>query len=235
MNLKQSFILLLSLLYSLALSVQAGEPRQSLTSIQLQAEAYIEAYPFESPYPVSFELAELDPRLHLKPCSRTLDIRFSHADRISGNTSLSIQCRKPVKWKLHLPVRIDLYDDVALNRSPLVRGQAIEKGNIVFRKKKVTALQQGYFTRDNSFARLQARRNLPAGSILTPGNMAEKKLVQSGQMVNILLNIKGLQVKSSGKALQSATLGQVIKVKNLQSNKIIQATVSGNGEVQVRF
>ena len=235
MKLKQSAILWFSLLLLPALSAHAGNERQSLASIALQAEAFIADYPFESKYPVSFELSTLDPRLHLKPCARALDIRFTHPDRISGNTSLSIQCQSPVNWRLHLPVRIELYDDVAINRSPLVRGQSIAPGNIVFRKKKVTALQQGYFTRDDSFERLQARRNLPSGSILTPANMAEKKMVTSGQMVNILLNIKGLQVKSSGKALQSATLGQVIKVKNLQSNKIIQATVSGNGEVQVRF
>jgi flagella basal body P-ring formation protein FlgA len=235
MNLKQSAIFLLGFLVLAVLSVHADSKRQSLTSIALQAEAFIADYPFESSYPVSYQLSSLDQRLRLKPCLRALDIHFTHPDRISGNTSLSIQCQTPVKWRLHLPVRIDLYDDVALNRSPLVRGQTIDSGNIVFRKKKITALNQGYFTRDDSFERLQARRNLPSGSILTPANVAEKKLVTSGQMVNILLNIKGLRIKSSGKALQSATLGQVIKVKNLQSNKVIQATVSGDGEVQVRF
>ncbi len=227
---------LVTLLMLLAgFNVSAAQTSQSLTSVSLQAEEFIVSYPYQTPYPVSFEIAEMDSRLRLKPCKEALDIRFTHADRTSGNTSLKIQCRAPVSWKLHVPVRIDLYDDAAFTRTPLLRGQSISTRDIGFRKTRVTGLRQGYFTAKDSLERLQARRNLPAGRVLTPANLAEKKLVHSGQSVNILLDIKGLQIKSSGKALQSASLGQVIKVKNLQSQKIIQATVSGPGEVRVRF
>lgn len=233
--LKSTDILLLICILLASTAAVAGNARQSLASIALQAESFIDDYPFESLYPVRYELSKLDSRLRLKPCNQTLDIRFTHPGRTTGNTSLNIQCHAPVNWKLHLPVHIDLFDDVALTKTPLLRGQAIDTGNIIFRKKKISGLSQGYFTRKDAFDRLQARRNLPAGSILSPANVAQKMLVKSGQIVNIILNIKGLQIKSSGKALQSATLGKTIKVKNLQSSKIIQATVSGMGEVQVRF
>ncbi len=235
MILKPLAILMLYLLLAPGFNVQASEQRQSLASIALQAEAFISDYPYASPYPVSFKLARLDPRLKLKPCQQPLEINFSQAGRATGNTALTIQCHTPVNWKLHLPVRVDLYDDVALNQSPLIRGQSIDSTRIIYRKKKISNLQRGYFTRKDPLNRLQARRNLPAGTILSPANVAEKMLVKSGQIVNIILNIRGLRIKSSGKALQSAALDKVIRVKNTQSNKIIEATVSGDGEVQVHY
>jgi len=235
MPLKPPAILMSVFLLMQSFSVLALEQRQSLASIALQAEAFISQYAYDSPYPVRFKLSRLDPRLHLKPCAQALEIHFSQPDRVTGNTALTVQCHTPVNWKLHLPVRIDLYDDIALNKSPLIRGQSIDSTRVIYRKKKISTLNRGYYTRKDSLERLQARRNLPAGSILSPANVVEKMLVKSGQMVNIILNIKGLRIKSSGKALQSAALGKVIRVKNIQSYKIIEATVSGSGEVLVHY
>ncbi len=232
---KSPILFMLCLLMVWSITALAGSRYQSLSSILLQAEAFISDYPYESPYPVRYQLTRLDPRLKLQPCQTALEISFSQVARISGNTALTIQCHTPVNWKLHLPIRVDLYDDVAVTTSPLVRGQAIDRQRIIFRKKKISNLQHGFFTRKDPLDRLQARRNLPAGTILSPANVDQKLLVKSGQIVNIILNIQGLRIKSSGKALQSASLGKVIRVKNTQSNKIIEATVSAEGEVRVHY
>jgi len=81
--------------------------------------------------------------------------------------------------------------------------------------------------------RLQAKRNLASNSILNSANVAPKLLVTSGQKVTIILKINGLHIKSTGLALQSASLGQLIKVRNTQSNKIVEGTVSSEGQVSV--
>ena len=152
-----------------------------------------------------------------------------------GNTSLTIRCKAPVNWQIHLPVRIDIYDDIAVTKTPLIKGQSIDAKSIHFRKKKITDLHQGYFRKIDSLDRLQAKRNLSSNSILNSANVAAKHLVTSGQTVTILLKINGLQIKSTGLALQSASLGQLVKVRNKQSNKIIEGTVSSEGQVSVNL
>ena len=232
---KPANILLIIFLLLSAVSGLANADRQSLTSVALQAESFLADYPYTSPYPSRFELSKLDKRLNLKPCDESLKINFTHAQKVMGNTSLTIRCEAPVNWRIHLPVRIDIYDDIALNKTPLLKGQTIDASSIHYRKKKITNLHQGYFGRLDSIERLQARRNLASNSILNSANVAPKLLVTSGQRVTILLKIKGLEIKSTGLALQSASLGQLVKVKNTQSNKIIEGTVSSEGQVTIRL
>ncbi len=211
----------------------AWAERQSLASIKLQAESFIAAYPYESPYPARFQLSALDPRLQLKPCASDLEIDFARADKVMGNTALSISCNQPVHWQIHLPVQVDIYDDVMVNRVPLVKGQFIDTKLVKPKKTKVSALFHGYFSEKVALTGLQAKRNLASNTVLTPANLAPRQLVASGQQVTILLNLKGLQVKSTGQALQSASMGQLVKVRNTQSNKIVEGVVTAHGQISV--
>ena len=232
---KQANILLFIFLLLWVTNGLANTDRQSLTSITLQAESFLADYPYTSPYPARFELSNLDKRLNLKACNNTLKVKFTHAQKVMGNTSLTIRCEAPVNWQIHLPVRVDIYDDIALNKSPLLKGQTIDTNSIHYRKKKITNLHQGYFGRLDSLERLQAKRNLASNSILSSANVAPKLLVTSGQRVTILLKINGLEIKSTGLALHSASLGQLVKIKNTQSNKIVEGTVSSEGQVTIRL
>ncbi len=211
----------------------AWAERQSLASIVLQAESFLAAYPYESPYPARFQLSSLDPRLQLKPCARDLKIDFTRADRVMGNTALTIACDHPVHWQIHLPVQVDIYDDVLVSKTPLVKGQIIDENQVKKKKMKVSSLFHGYFSEKVALTGLQAKRNLARNSVLNPTNLAPRQLVTSGQQVTIVLNLQGLQVKSSGQALQSASQGQVIKVRNTQSNKIVEGVVTASGQISV--
>lgn len=231
---KPAFTLwLLSFCLGTTLSAQADQ--QSLTSIELQAEAFISAHPYQSPYPVRVLLSELDPRLKLKACHEDLDISFSQPSRTMGNTALTIRCSQPVAWKLLLPANIAVFDEVAISASPLTRGQIIDSQNIEYRKKNISLLKQGYYRKGDVLSGLEARRNLSSGQVLTPASLQPRKLVNSGQRVTIMLNIDGLKIKTSGQALSSASMGQIVKVRNTRSNKIVEAVVTGEGQVKVQL
>ena len=220
------------------LSITCGQnlayaERQSLSSIELQVESFIINYPYATPYPVSFTSSNIDDRLNLKPCDDELDIKFTRADKTMGNTSISIRCHAPINWQIHLPISVQVFDDVLVNKTPLVKGQSINTHNIKYQKQDISALQQGYFQRSSALEHFQAKRNLAAHTILSSSNLTQRMLVKSGQEVSIILNAKGLQIKSSGRALQSASRGQVVKVKNTRSNKVVEGIVTGEAQVTV--
>lgn len=220
------------LLLSSLLPVQATEI-QSLASIRLQAESFIMNYPYESPYPPGFKLGNLDSRLRLKACHEPLSVAFSRSNIVHGNTALMVRCPTNAKWKIHLPVRIDVFDDVVVAAKPLLKGQKIDNSAIAFQKHNIARLKNGYYSKSSALEQLQAKRNLVRGTVLTPAKLAPLLMVRSGQQVTLVLNYNGLQIKSSGKALQSATLGQLIKVRNSQSLKIVEGVVSGEGLVRI--
>ena len=222
--------LVMTVSYSLADAAQ-----QSLTSIKLQAETFIAEYPYQSPYPARINLSELDKRLKLRACDTPLKISFTRPEKTMGNTSLSVSCSTPVNWQLYLPVRVDVFDDVLVNKTPLARGQTIDVNGLVYRKENIARLTQGFFRRGEALQKLEAKRNIPAMTVLTPAHLAPRHLVKAGQRVTIVLKYAGLQVKSNGLALQSASLGQTVKVKNTQSNKVVEGIVSAEGQINVRL
>ncbi len=58
-------------------------------------------------------------------------------------------------------------------------------------------------------------------------------MVRSGQQVTLVLDYKGLQIKSTGTALRSASLGEIVKVRNNQSLRVVEGIVSGDALVRV--
>ena len=206
---------------------------QSLASIRLQAEEFVMSWPYESPYPPRFRAGNLDSRLRLKACAAPLEIDFAHRDRVYGNTALLIRCPLNTTWKLHLPVSIEVFADVAVASTPLVKGQILDAAAISLQKTNIARLKNGYFDEIAALAGLEVRRGLPVGTVLTQRNLQPRLLVKSGQRVTLVLNYRGLQVKSSGRALQSARMGQRVRVRNSQSQKIVEGVVSGEGLVKI--
>ena len=208
---------------------------QSLASIRMQTESFIANYPYESPYPPRFQISKLDSRLRLKACPVALRVEFARRDLIAGNTALRINCPTKAGWKIHLPVHVEVFEDVVVTAKPLLKGQKIDASAVAFQKQNIAQLRNGYYVKNSNFNQLQARRNLSQGTVLTPKNMSPRLMVRSGQLVTLVLDYNGLQIKSTGTALKSAALGQVVQVRNSQSLRIVEGIVSGEAQVRVNI
>lgn len=221
-----------ALLLAPVLQIQAADI-QSLASIRMQTESFITSYPYKSPYPPRFQISKLDSRLRLKACPKALVVEFARRDLDLGNTAVKVSCPAEPAWKIHLPVQVEVFEDVVVAAKPLLKGQIIDASAVTFRKQNIARLRNGYYLKNSSFKELQARRNLRQGTVLTPANLAPRLMVRSGQKVTLVLDYNGLQIKSTGTALQSATLGQVVRVRNSQSLRVVEGIVSGEALVRV--
>ena len=215
------------------LSHASSQDFQSLASIRMQARDFIAAYPYQSPYPPKFQLGNLDSRLRLKACPQPLTITFARPDRPSANTALLVQCPAATGWKIHYPVRIDLFDDVLVTAKPLVKGQNIDESGTRYQKTNVTRLNHGYFRNISALRDLQARRNLARGTVLSPANMEPRLLVRAGQQVTLIVEMNGLRIKALGRAMRSASMGQPVRVRNSHSQRIVEGIVAGDALVKV--
>lgn len=207
----------------------------SLQSIRMQAEDFIQQYPYETPYSPRIHVSDLDPRLHLKSCTQPLKIGFARADKTYGNTALNIACQSESRWKLLLPAQIELFDDVLVLSKAVQKGQIIDASLVSLQKKNISRLNNGYFSQMGDITGLESRRNLARGAILTPASLVPKLMVKSGQQVTLILNYRGLRIKATGTALQSARHGEVIRVRNSQSSRVVEGIVSGEAQVRVNI
>jgi flagella basal body P-ring formation protein FlgA len=85
---------------------------------------------------------------------------------------------------------------------------------------------------------LIAKRQLPANTVLRPhmvGPVKSPIIVKRNQNVVIRIQKPGLLVTATGKTMQEARAGEYIKVRNVDSQRIILARVNEDGTVEPIF
>lgn len=85
---------------------------------------------------------------------------------------------------------------------------------------------------------LVARRRLPANTVLQPnmvGQVKHEPIVKRNQNVIIRIDRLGLEVTAIGKTMQQGIAGEYIKVRNVDSQRIILAKVNEDGTVEPVF
>jgi flagellar basal body P-ring formation protein FlgA len=78
-----------------------------------------------------------------------------------------------------------------------------------------------------------ATRALRPGEFLTRRSVGDADFIRSGAMVQLLVETGSLRMSVTVRALQNGKLGDRIKVRNMDSDRVITAVVTGRGEVRV--
>ena len=71
------------------------------------------------------------------------------------------------------------------------------------------------------------------GQILHPRHLFESFDINNGDIISIVVNFGNVDVTVSGEAKDSGNLGDLIKVKNLKSGKIIKGYVKKNKKIKI--
>ena len=80
---------------------------------------------------------------------------------------------------------------------------------------------------------LVPHRFIRAGMPVTKGYFQQPVAVNSGQHVNIILNIRGIKVSAKGIVMTRGRIGSLVKVKNETTEKILTARVIDSQTVEV--
>lgn len=80
---------------------------------------------------------------------------------------------------------------------------------------------------------LAARQPLRAGQALRQTDLMRPMVVQRNEPVTITYEVPGIMLTIRGKAAESGAVGDLVNVLNIQSNRTVQATVTGPGRVTV--
>ncbi len=180
-------------------------------------------------------LTSLSDRLVLPKCGELLQVSMAPGTKLHGNTSLAVSCASPQKWKIHVAAHIDGQVNVLIARHPIPRGTVIQNEDLKFVLRRYSQLNYGYYGSAKLLANMEAKRNIRAGQVLTPNILRAQKMVLRGEHITIMAQNGGLNLRVKGKALMDGQMGQMIKVKNLSSKKLIYARVISAGMVKVNF
>lgn len=180
-------------------------------------------------------VSPVDARLQLPQCAQTLETFSQTGDLHPGRNTLGVRCIDTPGWTIYNSVQIKSFKEVLILSKPANRNDIITPEHLGFETKEVSTLTQGYNLAADDALGKQLIRSLPAGTVLNNHHYTEAKLIKRGERVNIQAGKSGFNISMSGQALTDGARGQRINVKNLSSQRVIQATVSNPGEVQIYF
>jgi len=230
---KINFILTI-LLFSSYIQQSGAAQFQSISSIQEATRQFI-ASNLTSSTNYKLQLGQIDPRLKLPLCSEAINI-FTQKDELkAGRNSIGVKCNSKKKWTIYTSVIIKIYKDVIVLSQPIRRGEFYTKDKLLSVKKELSNLRSGFFTETRNIINKQATRNLKLGAVVTPSNITEPKLVKRGEKVTIKVSSPNLEISAIGIALMDGIKNQNIRIKNIKSKQIVQATVIKQGQVVVTF
>ncbi|MCW0181445.1 flagellar basal body P-ring formation chaperone FlgA [Zavarzinia sp.] len=80
---------------------------------------------------------------------------------------------------------------------------------------------------------MAARKPLRAGRPVSLSEVRRPILVNKGSLLTVRVSMPGIELSTTAKAIEQGAMGEVIRVMNLTSNRVVQAVVSGAGEAVV--
>lgn len=157
-------------------------------------------------------------QISVKPLYQTTPIgRFAIVLKIARDDS------KLETEQIRLHIR--KYAEVVVVGERIKRFDDISLGNISIQRKEITTLREDPLTSIESLTNMRARRNIAKDKILTKGDIELNPVVKSYSDVHIVY-VSGLcKITTAGKALQDGYAGELIRVKNKSSGKIVFARV----------
>ncbi len=213
--------------------VQADEI-QPLDSIQAAAEAFVLAeIATVNGADVSAEAGRLDPRLRLRACEEPLQTFQAAGNRLRGNTSVGVRCSGPQPWSIYVPVRVRQEVEVAVLTRNLGRGATVDAESVTLQRLDTGQLGFGYFDRVEEVLGQTLRRAANAGTVLTPALVAIPPTVRRGEQVTLVAERNGIAIRASGRALADARTGDLVRVRNLSSERVVEGVVKGPGQVTI--
>ncbi|MFV2056048.1 MAG: flagellar basal body P-ring formation chaperone FlgA [Thiohalomonadales bacterium] len=177
----------------------------------------------------------IDSRLRLHQCDSSVTAFLPSSGSLSGKSTVGIRCNGKRPWKVYIPIQVTRYKDIVVSKHPLLKGQIIDKNSIAIAKIELTSTNQAYFTRDKYVLGKILKRALGAGKPIKARYLKAANIVFRGQEVILKATTASIQVIMSGKALTDGAEGELIRVRNSKTHRIVEGIVTKSGTIQVRM
>ncbi|HEU0196841.1 MAG TPA: flagellar basal body P-ring formation chaperone FlgA [Nevskiaceae bacterium] len=174
--------------------------------------------------------AQIDANVRLARC----DAPVQATVRGDGATpSVMLSCAGPHPWTLYVPVQVQQRRSVLVLTQPVGAGQTITQAMLQLAPRNVASLSSGYFSDPATAVGAIAARPLPAGAVLSTSDVRAAPVIRRGQSVTLEYRTGALTVSALGQALGNGAPGQIVRVQNAGSHRIISGVVDAQGRVQV--
>ncbi|AMB87116.1 flagellar biosynthesis protein FlgA [Pseudomonas agarici] len=199
--------------------------------LEFTVEDYLATSQTEGRYDI--QVNQLDPRLRMAACDKELTASLESPATPIGRVTVKIRCEGSSPWTVFVPAQVKLFRDVLVTTRPLKRTGIIEPGDVVLRERDISLINQGFLTSPDQAIGQKIVRPMVMDQVITLAHLEQAEVVRKGDQVVISATSGSLVVKMPGEALSNGGLNEQIRIKNLNSQRIIKARITAPGQVEV--
>jgi flagella basal body P-ring formation protein FlgA len=169
---------------------------------------------------------------HLAACAEAPTVRpLGDTASLTERQRLEVRCNAGPGWSLELTGQAQVLLPVVHASGVIDRGQTLAATDLRLEPINIGKAQRGYYNRLDEVTGKTAKRRIRPGQLLTPSLLSLPLAVRRGQPVKIVAHHDGIEASTAGEALVDGQPGDVIRVRNVRSGKVIEAKVIEEGVV----
>lgn len=199
--------------------------------LEFSVEDYLTTTQTEGRYQI--QVNPLDPRMTLTQCDKELTASLESPAQPIGRVTVKVRCEGSLPWTVYVPAQVHLFRQVVIVKRPIKYASIIGEDDIALSERDISQMPQGYLTSIDEAVGQKVTRQMINGQIISPLQMEQAEVVRKGDQVVITAKSGTLQVRMPGEALSDGGLSEQIRVRNLNSQRVIKARVTAPGQVEV--
>ncbi len=129
--------------------------------------------------------------------------------------------------------RVEIRGEALYSTREMKRGDVVSPADIEQREVILSKMPLNFIKDKEDVLGMEVSARIRKGEVIRATAVESPELVRRGDLVMLVIETKGMRVESRGIAQQAGKRGQVIKVKNLGSNKLVYGEVRNSSEVRV--
>lgn len=171
-------------------------------------------------------------RLHVSSSSDA-SITVENVSYDSRTKRFSAFVSTPGSNSLRVTGRLQRILDVPVLNRRVLKNELIRSEDIDWIRTPSERVQHDIVMHLDDLVGKTPKRGLRAGYPIRSSDVRRPILVKKGSLVTMVLKTPLMTLTSQGKAIDEGSDGDVIRITNTQSNKVVQAVVSGAGMVAI--
>lgn len=150
-----------------------------------------------------------------------------------ATVTISVNANEQAVSKVVLKFNVKLYSQVAVAARHVDVHEIFTEDSLRYERMDTGRISAGFVTDTSKIIGRMARRAITPGMVILDSMVNKPMLVKRGNVVVLVALLGNLEVTASGQAMQDGYEGQLIRIKNASSNKIVLGKVVDKNRVQV--
>lgn len=152
-----------------------------------------------------------------------------------GNVFLSVNVivDKKIIETVPVTIKVRAFKDVLVSRKTLTRGQTIRSSHFEMRRREITRCRKEIIENFDDISKMVPKRSIRSQQIISADMFEYPDLIKKGEIVKIILKSGSLTITTKGIALNNGRHGDMIRIKNIDTKRIINAVVAGKSSARL--